>query len=230
MAYDIFVELLKLLAGTVDVLKPYATVIGIIVLLLRQNNIKKVINRRLPKQLRDNRDSDVRHIKEDVKRIMNHLGVPGWDVDGSYSLEKKEQLLWSFLRKVVFPARSATLFIPLQVINKFISRRRSKMKAYLKKLGRTKFQAFLLVTIVNLIMLTGSVSGHIILEGDLGVWMPAINLVVQSIATTVYTMVEGSIDREAQKQQVYVIPNDPAAIQNGGNPDAQHTGDTGSAV
>lgn len=69
------------------------------------------------------------------------------------------------------------------------------MREYLKKLGKTKFQAYLVVTIVNIITFILYLKGYLKVDDQVNEWMPAINLGVQMIATAVYTWVEGSIDR-----------------------------------
>lgn len=84
------------------------------------------------------------------------------------------------------------------------------MKAYLKKLGKTKFQAFLIMTFTNIIMLILFLTKTIDIDGELNKWMPAINITAQMVVTWLYVWVEGGIDKEAQKQQVYVVPG-PAA-------------------
>lgn len=77
------------------------------------------------------------------------------------------------------------------------------MKEYLKKLGSRKFQAFLAVTIPNMIIMFGFIFGDIDLEGAVNQWMPAINIVIQVIATAVYQMIEGKIDKaNANKEQL----------------------------
>ncbi|WP_214629981.1 hypothetical protein [Paenibacillus agaridevorans] len=68
------------------------------------------------------------------------------------------------------------------------------MKAYLKKLGSRKFQAFLAVTIPNIIIMIGFIFGDIDLEGKVNEWMPAINLVIQAIVTAVYQNYETKTD------------------------------------
>lgn len=89
------------------------------------------------------------------------------------------------------------------------------MKEYLKKLGKTKFQAYLLVTFINIATFILYVNGNLQVDATIDQWMPLINLGTQMIATMIYQHIEGSIDREAQKQQVYVMPGsvDPKAAE-----------------
>lgn len=88
------------------------------------------------------------------------------------------------------------------------------MKSYLKKLGKTKFQAFLIITFTNIIMLIGSVTGWVNIDGKINEWMPTINLIVQLVATLVYTQVEGSIDKASIKAagQEYTTGGSPDVI------------------
>lgn len=68
------------------------------------------------------------------------------------------------------------------------------MKNYLNKLGSRKFQAFLAVTIPNIIIMFGFILGDIDLEGEVNEWMPAINLVIQAITTATYQRAEAKVD------------------------------------
>lgn len=88
------------------------------------------------------------------------------------------------------------------------------MKDYLKKLSSRKFQAFLAVTIPNMIIMFGFLLGGIDLEGQVNEWMPAINLVIQAITTAVYQGIEGSVDK----------------ANAGGRANEEHYGDSGTAV
>lgn len=69
------------------------------------------------------------------------------------------------------------------------------MKDYLKKLGRTKFQALLASLIVNGVSAYLFLSGTLDIDGQLNTWMPIINLTVGTISTWVYILVEGGIDK-----------------------------------
>lgn len=73
------------------------------------------------------------------------------------------------------------------------------MKQYLKKLGSRKFQAFLAVTIPNMIIMFGFIFGGIDIEGKVNEWMLAINLVIQAITTAIYQGVEGGVDKANAK-------------------------------
>ncbi|MCI3922426.1 hypothetical protein MO973_19525 [Paenibacillus sp. TRM 82003] len=86
------------------------------------------------------------------------------------------------------------------------------MKDYLRKLGSRKFQAFLAVTIPNLIIMFGFIFGGIDLEGDVNEWMPAINLVIQAITTAIYQGAEAGVDKAnalgGQRNDDIHIPTD----------------------
>lgn len=69
------------------------------------------------------------------------------------------------------------------------------MKNYLKKLGRTKFQALLASLIVNGVSAYLFLSGTLEIDNVLNTWMPVINLTVGTISTWVYIVVEGGIDK-----------------------------------
>lgn len=87
------------------------------------------------------------------------------------------------------------------------------MKLYLAKLGSRKFQAFLAVTIPNLIIMFGFVFGGIDLEGVVNQWMPAINLVIQAITTAAYQSAESKVDvahaKGANTNDQLIIPIEP---------------------
>lgn len=69
------------------------------------------------------------------------------------------------------------------------------MKSYLKKLGSRKFQAFLLITIVNITSACLTWTGSVDVAAQVDGYMPLINLVVQLVTTGVYTLVEGKVDK-----------------------------------
>lgn len=76
------------------------------------------------------------------------------------------------------------------------------MREYLKKLGRTKFQALIGSLIINGVSAYLFLSGTLDIDGTLNTWMPIINLTVGTISTWVYIIVEGGIDKaNAGKEQ-----------------------------
>lgn len=69
------------------------------------------------------------------------------------------------------------------------------MRSYLKKLGRTKFQALLASLIVNIASAVLFLTGTLDIDGVINQWMPIINMTIGTISTWVYIAVEGSIDK-----------------------------------
>lgn len=69
------------------------------------------------------------------------------------------------------------------------------MKEYLKKLGRTKFQALLASLVVNIVSAVLFFTGTLDIDGRVNEWMPIINMTVASVSTWVYILVEGGIDK-----------------------------------
>jgi hypothetical protein len=145
-------------------------------------------------RLRDQR------VERNQQRIMAKLGVEGeWASD-----LQPRGLKFIYLRLISFlrPAMK----------HPKLSRRMNQMREYLKKLGSRKFQAFLIITVTNIIMLTGYLLNVANIQDIANQWMPVINLGVQAITTIVYQIVQGGVDKEAQKQQVYIVPSSDSAI------------------
>lgn len=69
------------------------------------------------------------------------------------------------------------------------------MRSYLKKLGRTKFQALLGSLVVNGVCAALFLTQTVDIDEVVNKWMPVINLTVGTISTWVYIIVEGSIDK-----------------------------------
>lgn len=139
MIYEAWIEFLESLLGTLKFFKDHPTVPGILFLMLRQNNIRKVINRKLPRQLRDNMESDIRHIQDDIKRIMDFWRIPGWDVDAKYLKKHTKKHLWIWLRTAISPVRFTTSSTHRKVTKKSIWRLNMKhlksQKLWLALLG-----------------------------------------------------------------------------------------------
>ena len=68
-------------------------------------------------------------------------------------------------------------------------------RSYLKKLGRTKFQALLVSLVVNIVSAVLFFTGTLNIDEVVNQWMPIINMTVATISTWVYIAVEGSIDK-----------------------------------
>jgi len=82
------------------------------------------------------------------------------------------------------------------------------MKEYLKKLGRTKFQALLTSLVVNLVSAVLFLTGVADIDEVLNAWMPVINLTIATISTWIYIFVEGSIDKAAVEKSKENISGD----------------------
>jgi predicted PurR-regulated permease PerM len=180
---------------------------AVLFLLLKNRKLKRHIQQHLPRMLRNHEEDVLQEIRRDVKAIKSHHGMEeeGWNPVNMSSPTGKPSGP---------PVAAGSIFssaarFHVQFVRQFmilnLRRIRINMKEYLKKLGRTKFQTFLVVTIVNITILIAWMMGTQIVETDLNPYMPIINLVVQLLAGIVYQWVEGSIDREAQKQNVYVV-------------------------
>lgn len=104
--YDLWLSLVQMLLGTFTFFKDHPTVPGLIILILRQNSIRKVINKQLPRKFRDTVDIDILEIKGDIKLIKTHLGVIGeWQSNGQQNGLKRHPLsfnkLFTYLHKVI---------------------------------------------------------------------------------------------------------------------------------
>ena len=69
------------------------------------------------------------------------------------------------------------------------------MRSYLKKLGSRKFQAYLAITVVNIITAYLTWTGEVEVSARIEGYMPLINLIVQLVTTAVYQWVEGRVDK-----------------------------------
>jgi hypothetical protein len=66
---ELFIEAFKW------IFRDHPTLLAVLVLLFRQNSIKRIINRQLPRQFRDNLESDVAEIKQGIDDLKVHMGV-----------------------------------------------------------------------------------------------------------------------------------------------------------
>lgn len=156
--------------------------------LLKQRKVKKRLRRYIPWLLED--DSEVKAYIHNQHLIMERLGIE-----------------WNG------PEASKTVTATNSKISYKFSWGVKIMKEYLKKLGRTKFQAFLILTISNIAMLVLFFTGSLNLEGDLQNYLPAINIGAQLIGSGIYIWVEGKIDTaRAGKEQAdddFTTPIEP---------------------
>ncbi|CAM4097021.1 hypothetical protein L1N85_10645 [Paenibacillus alkaliterrae] len=152
--------------------------------LLKQRKVKKRLRRYIPWLLED--DSEVKAYIHNQHLIMERLGIPCDTKPTAGSLNPSIQKSYA----------------SLSISSKEKTKRRMKMREYLKKLGRTKFQALLASLIVNGVSAYLFLSGTLDIDGQLNTWMPIINLTVGTISTWVYILVEGGIDKaRVEKEQ-----------------------------
>lgn len=171
--------------------------------LLRVRKVKRKLKKLIP-MLGDD-DSEVKEYVSNQVRIESKLdallekeGIT-WHAEKITSSQNMVRSLsissWvekSFVHRVgVFIQKGLTI----------ISRGNRKMKAYLKKLSRTKLQAYLLATIMNIALLVGYVMDIQDIQSKVEAWMPMANMTVQTVLTLIYVWVEGSIDKEQVKAQ-----------------------------
>jgi uncharacterized membrane protein YeiB len=164
--------------------------------LLKQRKVKKRLRKFVPWILED--DNEIKEYVQNQKIIMEQLnlllqerGIP-WNAErfGTKVYQANGKTSSTSPWVAFFYAHFAGLRM------KFNTKRGMKtMKEYLKKLGRTKFQAFLITTITNIIVLMGVLLGNFNVEADIAAWAPIISLAVQLLAGAVYMWVEGKIDQ-----------------------------------
>lgn len=91
------------------------------------------------------------------------------------------------------------------------------MKEYLKKLGRTKFQAFLVTTITNVALIIGYALNYDDIQSRVGAEAPLILAGAQLLAGVVYQWAESSIDKakvatEVTSDASYTTPKDAGDV------------------
>lgn len=155
-----------------------ALVAFLIAILKNREAILKLINRG------KRQETQLDRIEHKLDALMIKEGVEWSAAETSY--------IASLERRLLISSRLGRL--NAQSVRKFIMRGKRRMKSYLKKLGSRKFQAFLAVTIPNMIIMFGFILGDIDLEGQVNQWMPAINLVIQAITTATYQQAESKSD------------------------------------
>ncbi|MFD0673918.1 hypothetical protein [Cohnella sp. GCM10027633] len=199
--YDIVLEIVHAIMKNGLSLSALGTALFV---LLKQRKVKRALRKRLPWLLRD--DSDVlnyeaRQIRIEAKidALMSAQEVT-WDAeknDSSISTEKKSSISsWAGKSSVhiadAYTAKESTTTL----------RGNREMKEYLKKLGRTKFQAFLLATFTNIGLLIGYLMNVNDVQSEVSAYTPLFIGVSQLVAGMVYQWVEGSIDKAKVKAEV----------------------------
>lgn len=201
--YDLIIELGQTIAKHGLSLSALGTAIFV---LLKQRKVKRALRKRLPWLLKD--DADVMNyearqirIENDVRAIKEHLGVREWDAEKKDSLPVGAKV--SLISRWVDMCRVTSANVSMvKESTTYFHRRDKTMKAYLKKLTRTKLQAYLLATIMNIALLVGYVMDVQDIQSKVDAWMPMANMTVQTVLTLIYVWVEGSIDKEQIKAEV----------------------------
>jgi hypothetical protein len=174
---------------------------------LKQRPSKRWIRRHFPRLLQD--DADVINyearqirIENDVRAIKAHLGVK--------ECVERNDLSQSMGKHSLKSSTKGKLFAPIVSVftatglTTYSKRRNKRMKQLLIKWGSRKFQAFLLVTITNMIVFIGFLMGVGDIEERVTEWTPLINVGLQFLAGTVYMMVEGKVDTATAQSKTTV--------------------------
>jgi len=165
--------------------------------LLRQKKVKKKIAKAFPWLLSD--DSEVKEYVSNQKRIESKLdallraGGIQWNAEEhalTGNTEKNLSISSQGATSLVDSAKEYT-----RRMKTLLNWRMERMKEYLKKLGRTKFQALLVSLVVNIASAVLFLTGTIDIDSVINTWMPVINMTIGTISTWVYIAVEGSIDK-----------------------------------
>jgi len=180
----------------------------VLYLLLRHRKVKAKLKRHFPWMFAN--DSEVadyvtnqKVIIHNLKRLMEREGmewnVPTLKQSANSAIEDKASYIHSTVASLA--AQGAARRGIWSYTNSNM-RRKKNMREYLKKLGRTKFQALIGSLIINGVSAYLFLSGTLDIDGTLNTWMPIINLTVGTISTWVYIIVEGGIDKaNAGKEQ-----------------------------
>lgn len=154
-------------------------------------------------------------IMENQRLMMRHMGVEEWVApysNGKQQLNvtggRKNSLLQSlavYAHALITGVRTRT---KMALYHSKTRGESIPMKNYLKKLSRTKLQAFLLATIMNIALLVGYVMDVQDIQSKVESWMPMVNMAVQTVLTLIYVWVEGAIDKEQVKAQTEVKSNE----------------------
>lgn len=176
-----------------------SSAVAVLVLLLKNRKLKRYINNHLPARLRDRQEDDIAAIRRDVTAIKQHLGVEECPIVPTSAATKPCSLVTSgrfsiFSWAALFYVRFAK---PFTHSNMRKSRRMNLMKKFLTKLSSRKFWGLLAALITANLVLFGI---------DAGTIEKVSAIVMQFGAIVVYILAEASVDKEAQKQQVYVVP------------------------
>jgi hypothetical protein len=164
--------------------------------LLKQRKVKQQLRKVVPWLFGD--DSEVKQYVQNQQRIERKLDLLlqkegiDWGASSNGLMGSPSSARTGFTFSSV--VRSVVRFV-IRCIIYPISKGRWKMKEYLKKLGRTKFQALLVSLVVNLVSAILFINGTLDIDAAINKWVPLINLTIGTISTWVYIVVEGGIDK-----------------------------------
>lgn len=140
-----------------------------------------------------------KRMKRDIEAIKHAVGVMECAGKNDSSLNTVKRLLTSsWVEKS--SAQHVDAYTAKELI--IISRGNREMKEYLKKLGRTKFQAFILTTLTNLGLMIGYLMNVNDVQSDVSAYTPLFIGLSQLAAGAVYKWVEGSVDKARVRVEV----------------------------
>lgn len=164
-----------------------SSAVAVFILLLKNRKLKQRINRHLPRMLRDQ--------EQDKLDYIIHLlegGQPCANLKASASSAKNARTPSTSHSE----ERSVARFVARFTIYP-IMRRMKRMNKFLRKIGSRKFWGLVSVLVASNLILFG-------VDAETTEKITAI--IAQLGALVTYLIVEGGIDKEAQKQQVYIVP------------------------
>jgi hypothetical protein len=152
--------------------------------------VKRIGIRQLKKLLRLKDNAELERIEATAQRNEEMLKL----------LLKERGIEWTSIEpNGLKPAKTphiGSFFSLSQVVTQSGNQRRLKwMKEYLKKLGKTKLQAYLLASFINIALLIGYLLDLQDIQSKVEAWTPLVNTIIQVVLTIVYQMVEGSVDK-----------------------------------
>jgi hypothetical protein len=170
--------------------------------------VKRIGIRQLKKLLRLKDNAELERIEAKVERNEEMLKL----------LLKERGIVWTSIEPDgLKPARTphiGSFFSLSQVGTQSGNQRRLKrMREYLKKLGRTKFQAFLLTTITNIALIIGYMLNVSDVQEMVGAWAPLVLAGSQLLAGAIYTWVEGGKDTAVVKLDTAVAELETARVE-----------------
>jgi hypothetical protein len=173
----------------------WTALLGVLILFLKHRRIKRYINKRLPRILRDMESDRLERIESKLNAIMNHL-----EVEQCADTLKASTNVSATRSKPGSPScwpAGLTARSVKSNINSYINLRRVKrMKKLLNKMSSRKFWA-LVAALVSANMVLFGVSEEVMVK--------VAAVITQFGAVVVYILAEASIDRESQKQNVYMV-------------------------